>query len=438
MLLGIAAGAEPAPESYQVSTPPPRLLLPPRRLRLLKRERERQSMRWQQFDALMSGKARMAEPGFALALYHQVSGEREAGRRAVQWALGPAEDLRQLALVFDWCKAVMEDAEAAALAAKLQRGVERAAQPVSVATARDRVLAAVALADRLPKVSEAGLRAVVEGWWRARVVPALMRAQPIPRQDHYPLFELLHALRDNLDLDLRQTAPKFFQQLPLYQLISYYPAPHPAAENNYRIHASRSGGADPEAAALSRAAEMAMVAYEPNAEETQYLQGWVMHDEFLMRGVFGITYEFLWANPYHPGLSYHNLPPLLHDETFGRLFLRSNWNDDADWLGWFDGQLQRFEKGRRTVVSLAAASRQPIEIGGAVVLVAGLAEERQARRLILLREGGGPVFILGLKPRQRYDVEVDDEEMREERTDAGGILRLPDGTHGGIRLRLAP
>ena len=60
-------------EDYHVYTDAPRLILTKQRLRLLQRERERQSMRWQQFDALVSGGAPMPEPGFAWALYYQVA-----------------------------------------------------------------------------------------------------------------------------------------------------------------------------------------------------------------------------------------------------------------------------------------------------------------------------------------------------------------------------
>ena len=41
-------------------------------------------------------------------------------------------------------------------------------------------------------------------------------------------------------------------------------------------------------AALSRASELAMVAYDSNSSETQLLQGFLMNDRFLMRGTFGI------------------------------------------------------------------------------------------------------------------------------------------------------
>ena len=61
-------------------------------------------MRWQQFDTLMAGNAPMPEPAFAQALYYAISGNAASGKQAVAWALGPGADLRQLALVFDWCQ----------------------------------------------------------------------------------------------------------------------------------------------------------------------------------------------------------------------------------------------------------------------------------------------------------------------------------------------
>src|ERR1035441_8163640 len=129
-------------EPVTVSTDHPRLFLRPARLRLLKRERERASARWQQFDALMAGNAPMPEPGLAEALDYQISGNAAAGRQAVAWALGPGDDLRQLALVFDWCQELLSEAQRRDLAARIQKGMAAAADD-SMAAVRSRVLAAV-------------------------------------------------------------------------------------------------------------------------------------------------------------------------------------------------------------------------------------------------------------------------------------------------------
>src|SRR5881398_875723 len=99
-----AAAQAPADEPVTVSAEHPRLFLRPQRLRLLRRERERSSMRWQQFAALVSGNAPLPERGFAQALYFQVSGDAVVGRQAIEWALTPAADLRQIAIVYDWCQ----------------------------------------------------------------------------------------------------------------------------------------------------------------------------------------------------------------------------------------------------------------------------------------------------------------------------------------------
>src|SRR5450432_2686230 len=133
-------------EPVMVATEHPRLFLRPQRLRLLKRERERTSPRWIQFESLIAGKAPMPERGFAEALYYRIAGDAEAGRRAIVWALGAGADLRQQALVFDWCQEVMTEAQRRDLTARLQKGIT-AVPPAneSVALVRSRVLAAVAL-----------------------------------------------------------------------------------------------------------------------------------------------------------------------------------------------------------------------------------------------------------------------------------------------------
>ena len=71
----------------RVYTEHPRLFLRPQRLRLLQREKQRDSQRWRQFALLMAGRTPMPEPGFAEALYFRVGGVADAGKRAVAWAL---------------------------------------------------------------------------------------------------------------------------------------------------------------------------------------------------------------------------------------------------------------------------------------------------------------------------------------------------------------
>src|ERR1700744_5315869 len=96
------------PHSFRVSPESPRLLLRPQRLRLLRRERERRSLRWDQFETLWTGHAPFPELGWIQALRFQIADDREAGTRAVAWAVGPAdathsEDIRQMAIIADSC-----------------------------------------------------------------------------------------------------------------------------------------------------------------------------------------------------------------------------------------------------------------------------------------------------------------------------------------------
>ena len=430
------AGAQSQEESLHSYTEHPRLFLGQHRLKLLQREKVRRSLRWQQFELLMAGHAPMPEPGFADALYYRVALDQNSGRAAVKWALGSGTDLRQLALVFDWCQDLLAPAQAGALAAKLVKGIEQTSRDRSIPATRSRALAAIALADHVQEVSERELERVVQNWWRGEMAPALQAGRDVvKREDLYPLYEMLHAIRDNLNIDLRESAPGFFKTLPIYDLVSYYPATYPAPEGEYRIPATRGGGEpDVRRATLARVAELAMVPYDTNAPESQILQGWLMHDNFLLRSTFGTPYEFLWANPYHPGLSYYMAPLVFHDDVFGRLFIRSSWDESARWLGYFDGELQLFENGAVTVLN-TQLSADPMSLDTAVVFFG-----KNAQKFHTLLDEEEEVFVLGLKPHRTYQIEVDDEEMTEGETDAGGILplKLPRKVQIGVRLREAP
>jgi hypothetical protein len=425
-----------------IYTEHPRLFLRPQRLRLLKRETQRQSLRWEQFQALTGAKAAFPEPAFAAALYYQSGGDREAGRRAVEWALNPRNtDLRQLAIVYDWCQDLMSETENRNLAARLKRGITGAGMPKNLSAARDLLLAAVAVADQAQAESRAVMATVLQKYWPANVVTPLGQGKaPIPRGDVLALLEILHATRDNLNVDLRQSFPAWFKPLPLEWLLSYYPTPWPAAENEFHIPSSadpvKDGTPDLTTAALSRAAELAMVAFDSNAPETQVLQGWLMNDRFLMRGAFGIPYEFLWANPYQPGLSYYHVPLVFRDDTLGQLFIRSSWDDDAKWLGYFGGQLQVFETGRIMVLN-PELTREPMDLDEGVVFFGKAMSRFRVPASKDPERQTEDVFIVGLKPRVVYSIETDDEELNEAQADVGGTLYFP-GTRGGATIRLTP
>jgi hypothetical protein len=441
VLVCAGSGAQSGPtatqeQNYRVYTERPRIFLRPQRLRLLRRERERQSLRWQQFELLMAGKAPMPEPGFAAALYYQTSGNAAYGKQAVAWAMTPAAtDLRQLALVFDWCQDQLTDAQSKTLVAKLTRGIDAAERSTKVADIRNRTLAAAALADQSPDLTAKVMEQTVRRWWDETIVPALKEGRRvIQREDAPALYEFLHVVRDNLNNDLRDTVPHFFKNFPLDHLISHYPAIYPAPDGEYRIPAAANmKEPDLRVAALSRAAELSMVAFDSNSPESQVLQGWLMDDHFVMRGTFGISYEFLWANPYQPGLSYYHVPLIFRDELFGRLFVRSAWDESASWLGVFDGETQLFQDGKVTVLN-PQISAGPFPLTEALVFFGS-----GSMKFKVKLDEEEAVFILGLQPKQKYDVELDDREMYEAIADAGGIIQLtvPRKVEIGVRVRAA-
>jgi hypothetical protein len=302
------------------------------------------------------------------------------------------------------------------------------------------VFAAIALADRLPDQANAVLSEIAQKWWRSQIVPELAAGnlfprEALPREQRYALYEMLHALRDNVKVDLRETAAAYFQDLPLAHLTGHYPAPfrapENAPENEFMIPVYlHDGDPDPADAALSRAAGLAMVAYDTNALDSQLLQGWLMRDRFMLRDSLGAVYEFLWANPYQPGLNYDQVPLVFHQPATGEVFARTSWDEDATWIGYFGGRLQLFQNGRLQTLRQGAAV-SPIQVGSATITTA---TSKDAAKFHLSNE---TLFVLGLAPRSEYAVEIDDQELEFLDTDVGGTLRVPISGIADVGVRVS-
>ena len=442
LLLGSVLYGQTVQEEFRVYTEHPRLFLRPQRLRLLKRERERQSMRWKQFEMLVAGGAQMPEPGLAWSLYYAVAGDKLAGGRAVEWALGQGSDLRQLAIIYDWCQELLSEQQSKTLAAKIEKSLAQTTSP-DIMVQRNRALAAISIAEMNMDASERVLRDLIDNWWRSQFAGSLESGRILDMGGEvFALCELLHAVRDNLTIDLRLSAPGYFKELPVYEVVSNYPSPYSAAENEYRIPVYIGAGQpNPNRAALARVAGLSTVAFDTNALENQYLQGWLIQDRFMLRGPLGAPYEFLWANPYQPGLSYTHLPLIFHDPRSGILFLRSDWDEDATWFGLYQGEAQLYRDGNITVLNQKgprAAKPEAIEIGAASVLLAreGLSFRTRGEQTAGEQTVGEHMFIVGWKPKTKYDVEVDDEELRQVETDAAGTMQLDfvEGRDTGVRI----
>ncbi len=422
----LAAATAQTPEyngDYLTDVAHPRLWLPARRAKLLARETTRDALRWVQFNTFIRGGVKMPEPGFALALYFAATQSKEHGRQAVEWAKSPAStDLRQLAIVFDWCQPLLAETESKALVSKIEGLLAKSAAAQDLPAVRDRVIAALAIAGHTESAPHTRyIKPAIEVWWKTKIVEPIRAGQnPIELRDHLALVELFHALRDNLEIDLRESANKHFAVLPVYHLLAHYPAPFPGAENEYRVPLMKTHGEpDPREMARSRAAALAMVAYDNNAQEMQFLQGWLIQDRFLLRSTYGIPYEFLWANPYQPGLSFHYLPNVFHDPASGRLIIRSTWEDDAVWYYQSGGIVQMFRDGRVINMKQEQIDKQ-IEMGNTILLPSNLSTKFE------VNSGDSTLhyYVVGLKPSSRYEMEVDDEELRDVKTDPGGVLEL--------------
>jgi len=368
-----------------------------------------------QLETLIAGGAQMKEPGFAEALVFATTDDKSAARRALR----SAGDVRQAAFVLDWCRDALSGDERQALAKRLASELA-SDSATDIAAVRNRVLAAIAIADYDPIASERTLQRVVADWWRRQTAPALRSGgRTFTYAELYPFFEILHAIRDNLNIDLREDATDYFKSLPLWYLTGFYPAPYASAASEYRIPCwSGTGEPDLTSAALARAAGLALVASDTNGIEAQYVQSFLMQDRLMMRDTLGVPYEFLWANPYQPGLPYALLLPEFYDARDGALFLRSSWDDDARWFGIVGRELQLFDDGHVHVLELrpTGGEPRPLELGAA--------EVAQARVPMHFQAEANTLFVVGLKPGAGYDVEVEDEEMQEFTADRAGTLRL--------------
>jgi hypothetical protein len=268
-----------------------KLLLSPQRLRRLQRDRDRKTIRWLNFERRVQTGPDSPERGFELALYYAVTHDEARGREAVQWMKKHACDRRQLALVLDWCRDLMTDSDRA-----LPASCKQVSGPIT--SLRD----------------TAFFEATVGGDLQISALPADSTAQVLSDSKQlYALCEYLITARSLTHTDPRQQNATFFRVLPKEFLLSLKPdqIEHP----DWMAHI----------------AALALVAVDPNLEGSQFLQGWAMEESQMLIDGPGVAYEFLWADPYLPGIAYRNLDPWAYDPA-GRLFARTDWDANSCWI----------------------------------------------------------------------------------------------------------
>jgi hypothetical protein len=283
----------------QIAEPAPQLLLNAQRLHRLKRDRDRKTVRWVNFENRINTVPDSPERGFELALYYAITGDEAKGREAVQWAL-THNSPRQSALVLDWCAALISDDQKKKLSFFhfISNG-----QP-TYELARDLWFNQVA-SGRDPAVpNEQILRDPFNSFMLGRF------NRP---EDLYALCELIYAVRAKTHTDLRDTDPHFFATLPSILLLSAKPR----------------GLNSPDW--LKHVAALALVAIDPNLPASQFLQSWALENSQTLREGPGVAYELLWADPYLPGVGYQNMDTWSYDDH-GLLFARSNWEPNSCWI----------------------------------------------------------------------------------------------------------
>jgi hypothetical protein len=267
--------------------PSPHLLLSTKLLRRLKRDRERQTVRWAALENRIKTVPDSPERGFELALYYAVTGDDARGKEAIEWATSHACERRQRALIQDWVGAI-PPASCAAPASMRDQAFE--------------------------KIAVGGDAAVIAEITRRQLVPRFAASGITSSADLYAIVELLSVLRAASGDDIRLAASQFFRNLPEEFLLSL--KPEQVERPDWMTHV----------------AALALVSLDPNLESSQFLQGWAMEDRQTLREGPGVAYELLWADPYLPGIAYQNLDPWLYEEERGRLFARSGWTLEACWI----------------------------------------------------------------------------------------------------------
>ena len=426
-----------AQPEYRVYEDHPRLFLEPSRLKRLRKDVERRSVRWEQLRRLTEENVALPEEPLVRALQFQVAGNEAAGRQAVAWAVARAEhsrgferlvDLRLGAVVFDWCYELFTEEERVRVAGTLGKtaGALAGASGLDPGEVRSAALAAVAVAGDWAG-SESALADLVERRWKMEILPALRRGRLADRaEDLLAVIEFCHAVRNSLQRELWQEAIDVFKSLPFSLILRYYPEPLQTEAGVFRQPAMLTTvETDPEIeATVSRIAELLLVAYENTWEEYQFLQGWLRHDEYSLTNPLGAPYEFLWLNPYLPGLSYFSAPVIVYDELRGRLFARAGWQEGDLWAGYFNSELQVFAEGKRFVVR-REDEQAPLVFPDTVVVLARVPMSIKVRA-----PEAAVIYMVGLGEGKSYNFVINKRTFRTYEAGRGGIIVLKNPPKG--------
>jgi hypothetical protein len=374
-LVSLASGSEMLARAQESHSP--KLLLSAQRLRRLQRDRQRQTPRWNNFESRVKSVPDSRERGFELALYYAVTQDEQTGKDAEAWAQTHACERRQVALVMDWVGVLL---------AKAHCTLSNDAQGL-----RDTLFLKVAAGEDTDEfVNESGKRILSDlqsGGWR-------------DAGKLYAALEYLYVARSVEHVDLRQDAEAFFSELPAALLLSQRPRQLDAPD--WRTHI----------------AALALVGLDPNLRGSQFLQGWAIEDRHTLGEGEGVAYEFLWADPYLPGVGYENLEQWLYDAD-GTLYARTDWNDNACWVHVTPSRIEQES-------CPAGWKQRPMSFGNMTLIPLSGA----CAQLPEMRKKDDAVILSTLPYKKLYfDI---NEELNTAVADASGMWKSPPNTQGPV------
>ncbi len=162
---------------------------------------------------------------------------------------------------------------------------------------------------------------------------------------------------------------------------------------------------------------LALVTEHPNLPNSQFLQSWVLQSDQMIREGPGVGYEFFWADPYLPGVSYQNMEPWIY--ASGSLFARTDWTKHACWVS----------------VSTTGVKEQgcpedwrskPMNFGHLTLI------PLQQRCMDVTQARNNTAFLLwNLQPGQKMTYRYQKKQVPIQ-ADAAGLLRLPSTLEGKV------
>ncbi len=326
------------------------------------------------------------ERGFELALYYAVTHDEKRGTEAVQWAFAHPCDRRQVGLVLDWAGALLSTEKTHELGDK-SCSAYQASEPEAL---RDGLFIGVSL-DRIRDLSDS----VKSAFFKSIENGDFQNAREL-----YAACEFIDAVRTTLHIDLRQDAPQFFSVLPTEFLLSLKPAA--VAHPDWMAHI----------------AALALVSLDPNLPGSQYLQGWAIEDQQLIRDGPGVAYELLWGDPYLPGVGYQNLDPWVYDDA-GRLFARTDWKPNTCWVSISRSGVEQ--------ENCPVGWRQNPATFGHMTLI----PVTQPCTMVPHRNNNEAAIVWKLRPHQSISYSEDKKKEAAE-ADAAGMWRLPGDVEGKV------